>query len=106
MDIVTIIVNIASVLLTGGCFGVILFYRENKKAKVLDNENTVINQWKELYEQAKAEKEEYKKDFDTERLENKALRDQNNDLTTENAVLKTQKCEVRGCANRKPPSGY
>lgn len=106
MDIINLITGIVAALITSGCFGLILFYRENKKAKVLTNENTVIDQWKELYERAKSEKEEYKRDFDEERKENKTLRDQNNELTTENAVLKTQKCEVRGCDKRKPPTGY
>ena len=106
MAIVNIVVGIVSVLVTSGVFSILLFYRENKEAKSLSNDNLVIEQWKELYEKAKAEKEGYKKDFDEDRRENKILRDQNNDLTTENAVLKMQKCEVRGCTLRKPPSGY
>ena len=106
MDIVNIVVGVISVLLTSGIFGVIIFYRQNKKAKELANDNLVIEQWRELYEKAKTEKEEYKRDFDEERKENKILRDQNNALTTENEVLKIQKCEVRGCTTRKPPSGY
>lgn len=105
MDWTTIITVICTALCTGGGLSAIFFRRENKRSKQLANESASAQQWKELYEQVKADKESLSGKVDNLYKENGRLRDNNNDLTTEAAVLKIFKCKVIGCEHREPPLG-
>lgn len=106
MDWTTIITSfLGSLGLSGGITG-LFYFRENKHAKQLANDATAAQQWKELYEKAEAKNEALEGKIDSLHRENNQLRDANNTLTTQNAVLEMQKCEVNGCATRRPPRGF
>ncbi|MEG1759512.1 MAG: hypothetical protein RSB23_06260 [Alistipes sp.] len=105
MDWTTIIVAIVSALLTSGGLASIFFFRENKRAKQLENETTASAQWRELYDKSEAKVDSQTLKIDAMYKENNYLRDQNNNITTQNAVLKMYKCEFLACTNRKPPFG-
>lgn len=103
MDWGTIIVSLGGSFLTGGAFISLLYRRENKRAKQLENETTASAQWRELYEQAEAKVSAQSVKIDELYRKIGHLRDQNNGLTTQNAVLKILKCKRIGCTDRQPP---
>lgn len=105
MDWTTILVAIGSALLSGGGIAGVVFFKENKRARQLDNETTASAQWRELYDKSEAKVEHQSLKIDALYKENGYLRDQNNSLTTQRAVLAMYKCETLGCASRKPPFG-
>lgn len=104
------IVALLTVLLGTQGISIFLFYKERKKTKKLENEAlklqneiTAAEQWQKLFERSDAIVKQ--KDGKIEELykDNGVLRDENNSLTTENAVLKLLKCETVGCDKRIPP---
>ncbi|MEG1289565.1 MAG: hypothetical protein RSE25_04940 [Bacteroidales bacterium] len=97
---------ILTALLSGGGVIGIFYYKENKRAKQLENEATASSQWRELYEKSEIKCDAKDLKIDSLYKENGLLRDNNNDLTTQNAILKLQKCEIKGCEKRQPPRGY
>lgn len=103
MDWGSIIMSVIGALTTGGVFSSIFFFKENKRKKQLDNDSTASSQWQELYERAEAKIEAQSKKIETLFKMNNELRDQNNNLTTENAVLKIVKCKRISCEDREPP---
>lgn len=103
MDWGSIIMSVIGALTTGGVFSSIFFFKENKKKKQLDNDSTASSQWQELYERAEAKSESQSKKIEELFKANNDLRDQNNNLTTENAVLKIIKCKRISCEDRDPP---
>lgn len=105
MDWTTIITALASALLSGGGIAGVVFFRENKRARQLQNETTASAQWRELYEKSEAKVESQGLKIEALYKENNYLRDQNNSLTTQRAVLTMYKCETLACADRKPPFG-
>lgn len=105
MDWTTILVAAVSALISGGGIAGLVFFRENKRARQLENEATASSQWRELYEKSEAKVESQSLKIDALYKENGYLRDQNNSLTTQKAVLTMYKCEMPECANRKPPFG-
>lgn len=100
-----VIVGVVSALVSGGGIAGIFYFRENKRAKQLDNETTASAQWRELYEKSEIKVDSQSKKIDAQYKESNYLRDQNNNITTQNAVLKMYKCETLGCTNRQPPFG-
>jgi len=105
MDWTTIIITALSSLLSGGVIGGVVFFRENKRARQLENENTASAQWRELYEKAEAKVEAQNGKIEALFKENGRLRDQNNSLTTQRAVMSVYKCVEFGCSKRRPPFG-
>ena len=105
MDWTTILTGLISALISGGGLMGAFYMKENKKAKQLENESTASSQWRELYEKSEQKNEKLQTKLDASYKENTMLRDTNNGLTTQNAVLKTYKCETISCSNRKPPFG-
>lgn len=103
MDWNAIISALISALLASGGLGVILFYKDNKRAKQLANENTASAQWRELYEKSELKCDAQSTKIDELYTKIGHLRDQNNGLTTQNAVLKILKCKRLGCSDRQPP---
>lgn len=105
-----IIAPVLTVLVGGSGISVFFFYRERKKTKRLENdalklqnEITAAGQWQELFE--RSDEMLKKKDEKIEELYslNSKLRDENNTLSTENAVVKLLKCEFIACDKRIPP---
>lgn len=105
MDWTTIIVALISALVSSSGIAGVIFFRENKRARQLENETTASAQWRELYEKSEAKVESQGNKIESLYKENGYLRDQNNSLTTQKAVLVMYKCEVLECANRRPPFG-
>lgn len=95
---------ISSLIPTGGIAGFV-FFRENKRAKQLENETTASAQWRELYEKSEAKVEGLNLKVDALYKENGYLRDQNDSLKTQRAVLTMYKCEKLNCTDRQPPFG-
>lgn len=106
MDWNTIITSLLSGFLTGGSLAGVVYFKENKRNKQLQNDVLASSQWKELFEKEEAKNEKLNTKLDALYKENSLLRDKNNDLSSQNAVLKIHKCEIIGCDNRKPPRGY
>jgi hypothetical protein len=103
MDWMSLLSSIAAAILTGGGITAFLHRKENKRAKQLENEATASSQWRELYERAEARAETLNTKVDELYKKLGYLRDQNNGLTTQNAVLKILKCKRIGCSDRQPP---
>lgn len=126
-----ILTAVASLLgiITGGQS--LLFYRQSKKMKKLENEEKEIDNeakvsdgWQEYCNELKGEKKELKDEMDImkkehagaiEKLEKTisdyrdkyyACREEKEALKVENVKLTLMKCEVPSCPSRKPPSGY
>lgn len=120
MDVNTIVTIVGCLIGGGG----LLFYKQTKRNKELENENIVIQQQKELLQELKTERDEQRAFYESEI---KAVRESNNrkrekiekmqsvideknlqidTLNSEVARLTVMKCEVHGCVNRQPPSAY
>lgn len=120
MDVNTIVTIVGCLIGGGG----LLFYKQTKRNKELENENIVIQQQKELLQELKTERDEQRAFYESEI---KAVRESNNHkrekiekmqsviddknlqidaLNSEVARLTVMKCEVHGCVNRQPPSAY
>lgn len=105
MDWTTIIVSLITALIPTGGIAWFVFFKENKRAKQLENETTASAQWRELYEKSEAKVESQSLKIESLYKENKMLREENNGLTTQRAVLGLLKCRTVGCATRVPPLG-
>lgn len=105
MDWNTILISALSAVLSGGGIAGLVFFRENKRAKQLANETTASEQWRELYEKMESKHDKLSLKIDSLFKENSYLRDQNNNLTTQKAVLTMYKCSTLNCTNRQPPFG-
>lgn len=105
MDWTTVLTGLFSALISGGGLMGAFYLKENKKAKQLANETTASSQWRELFEKSEQKNEKLQTKLDAAYKNNTSLRDINNGLITQNAVLKTYKCETIACSNRKPPFG-
>lgn len=99
--------------------GIFLFYDSKKRkaeAEAVQAETTNISlyaaEWKELYEKKEAKVHELDGKIDSLYLEKekdrqsiRQLREENNELKLKLQAVMFWKCEVRGCANREPPTG-
>ena len=106
---------ISAVVSLAGAFGgaTLLFYRQNKAAKELDNEAKQSEEWRKLYEMERGEVEDLNKKIDSLYTEIRKHRDEKNtmakritELEIDNTKSTIYRCEVAGCARRKPPTGY
>lgn len=107
----------------GGVLSYVLFYRENKRSKQLDNEHKVNGEWMALVERYKKETDDIKQEYSdfreeaTEALDKKdrkieslykekgELMKHNDKLSSAVAALKVLRCKVIGCGKRMPPIG-
>lgn len=78
--------------------GAVLMFPQKKRSAELDNETRSSEQWRELFERSENTKAAQSELIDR-------LRDENNRLTTDNAVLKILKCKTVRCIDRNPPFG-
>lgn len=100
--------------------GVLLFYDSKKrseaaKAKLAeaearkaeqDNITSYAAEWKELYEKNENQMAELKSQADEDRKRIRELTEKNMQLTLELQKAEFLKCEVKGCKDRQPPTGY
>lgn len=109
---------VATILLP--LIGAFQFYDSKKRKEAAsankaeaDNITQYAAEWKELYEKKEAKVHELdtkidqlylEKNEDRERI--RELQSKNAKLELENQALNFKKCEVRGCKERIPPSGY
>lgn len=96
----------------GGLCSIFLFYRENKRAKQIENDHNANNEVWELVNKYKdritgLEATIKEKDSKIDSLYNTIgeLRNRNDKLSSKVAVLNITRCKVVGCANRVPPIG-
>lgn len=105
MDLIALIASIGSLLAGSGVAGV-LFYRERKRAEQLKNEASAAEQWRVLFERSDSDNRDKDARIDKLYDQQSRLREKNNKLSTENAVLLLKKCDVNGCDEREPSRGY
>ena len=112
MDWTTIIISLGGALLTGGGALSLLYYKENRRAKQLDNEKSVIEEWCGIAEDRRNRCDELKASLDNKDRkidelykENSELRKRNDRLSSANTALSIYKCKVIGCDKRQPPFG-
>lgn len=110
MDWTAIITAAIAALIPSGLVGTIIFYRENKRGKQLENESKVIEEWQGIADMYKKRCDELKatvdlKDSKIEELysEGASMRERLDKLSSKNAVLEIFKCKEIACGNRKPP---
>ncbi|MEG1543262.1 MAG: hypothetical protein RR382_01880 [Tannerellaceae bacterium] len=108
MDWINLIIT--SIVALGGTF---LFYRENKRGKIIENEARQSEEWKKLYEESKQDSKEKDAKIDSLYLEIKEHRADYYELQKDcetvkldNVKMKMLKCEKPGCTLRTPPTGY
>ncbi len=112
MDWSGIVVGLITGIFTSGCAMSLMYYRENKKAKQIENEKSIVDEWQGIAQERKNRCDELKasldkKDEKIEELykENALLRQRNDSLSSKNAALSILKCRDLECDHRKPPFG-
>jgi hypothetical protein len=105
---------ISAVCGAGGILGVVsyfLFFKETKRLKKAEAKKGELDNWERQIERYEKRLQERDMKVDTlyvelrkEQEKNLILLEQVNDKELKNKLLIIQKCEVRGCASRKPPS--
>lgn len=78
---------------------------EARKAEQ-DNITSYAAEWKELYEKNEHQMAELKTQADEDRKRIRELTEKNMQLTLELQKAEFLKCEVKGCKDRQPPTGY
>lgn len=100
--------------------GVFMFHDQKKRKEEAaarkaeaDNITSYAAEWKELYEKKEKKVHELDAKIDQLYLEKNEDRQRIRELMEKNAALEVDKiklesrrCDVKGCANRKPPSDY
>ena len=117
------LVNAVGTLLTGGGVGLLsylIFFDSKKrseaakaKAAELDNINTYAKEWKDLYDQRDKRVDELNAKIDglyqmieDDRKRIRELQEKNTQQGLELQKANFLRCEIKGCANRQPPTGY
>ena len=130
MEQILEVLNSIGSLLTGGGLGVLtflLFYDSKKrseaaKAKLAEAEARKVEQdnivgfaeeWKALYEQRdkrvdelNAKIDQLYQDKETDRQRIRELQEKCQQYSLDLQAAKFLKCEVKGCKDRQPPTGY
>jgi len=94
-SLLELVTTLLSVLGVSGCG--IMFYRENKRAKQLENEASSNNEWIKLYREVKDE-------LSAQRDAKIELRNEIMELRVEVTELKAWRCLRTNCSKRRPPS--
>lgn len=117
------IINALGSLLTGGAVGVFsyLFFFDSKKrtetakakqaeaeAKKIEEDNitSYAEEWKALYEKKEQRVLKLEAQAEDDRKRIRELTEKNMQLSLELQKANFMKCEVKGCSNRQPPTGY
>ncbi len=120
---IEIIVTAAISLITGAG-GMLLFFPQVRKSKIIENEAKQSEEWKKLYDEERKMAAEERKEWESERnrlndkidelfIQITKHRDEKAEIAKTNTALEVKntrlcmlKCEVVNCPNRKPPTGY
>ena len=107
MDWGSIIMTLIGTILGGGG---VLFWKQDKRAKELENEAKQSEEWRKLYERSEQDSKDKDAKIDSLYEEKKELRERYeqkseecNKLKLEKQRLEFQKCEVFECLKRVPP---
>ena len=109
---IEIILAVISGLFAGG-ISPLLFFRQEKTSKSLENESKLSEEWIKLYNEECNERKERDAKIDQLYLDiNKHMDEKSEmakritELEVENTRLKLLMCEVPSCPKRKPQTGY
>lgn len=100
MDWVSLISAVGGLLIGGGG---VLFYRQNKAAKVIDNESRLALEWEKLYQEQKTKREENSAKLEKLADEVARLRAEVEMLKADKSTLQHYKCINIDCDKRNPP---
>lgn len=101
-----IIVNLLGLLAAVGGIGGIFHVRETRRAKRLENDKAVANEWKELYERAEQKSERLGEKLDAVFAKLREEQEEKHDVKVELARAKILYCDKTPCVDRHPPFGY
>lgn len=96
---------ISAIVSLVGAFGgaSLLFWRQEKRAKEIQNEASAAQTWRELFERTDKEREERDEKIEALYKERAELKDKNAALKAENMRLQWFRCTRNDCADRQPP---
>lgn len=100
MDIVAIISAIGGTLIGGGG---VLFYKQNKNAKIIENESALVKEWEKLYNEEKTKREVNSDKLEQLSVEVAKLRAEVEMLKADKSNLQYYKCVNVECEKRNPP---
>jgi len=110
MDWTTIVTSLVAALIPSGLVGTLIFFKENKRSRQLDNESKVIAEWQGIADMYQKRCGELKATVDSKNAkieelykEGAVMRERLDKLSSKNAVLEIFKCKEISCGNRKPP---
>ena len=110
MEIISALTTLLGILLGGGG---VLFWKQDKRAKEIENEAKQSDEWRKLYERSEQDSRDKSDKIDRLYDEKKELRERFETLMAECAELKIQnkeleyqKCQRFECLKRCPPRFY
>lgn len=103
MEWAAILQTFLSGALGSGLFVSLLFFRENKRAKQLENEVVAASQWRELFEKESEKNVDLNQKIDKLFKELGDIRTRNDMLSSRIAVLQILRCKKISCTDREPP---
>lgn len=110
MEIISALTTVLGILLGGGG---VLFWKQDKRAKEIENEAHQSDEWRKLYERSEQDSRDKSDKIDSLYDEKKELRERFETLMAECAELKIQnkeleyqKCQRFECLKRCPPRFY
>jgi uncharacterized protein HemX len=110
MEIISALTTLLGILLGGGG---VLFWKQDKRAKEIENEAHQSDEWRKLYERSEQDSRDKSDKIDRLYDEKKELRERFETLMAECAELKIQnkeleyqKCQRFECLKRCPPRFY
>lgn len=105
-----ILAGLIAAIFSSGAFLSLMYYKENKKAKQIENEKSIVDEWQGIASERKSRCDELKtsldhKDHKIDELykENAELRKRNDRLSSANTALSILKCKDISCSKREPP---
>jgi len=96
MDVTTLLTTLITTLLSGGGIAGFMQYKQNKKAKELENDKTASEQWRALYEEQAKSAGSLREKLHEAR-ENLAKEKQ------QTLMCRFYVCEKLDCSDREPP---
>lgn len=83
--------------------GGVMYFRQNKAAKEIENSSNLAAEWQKLFVESKAEVAEKEAKIDEMRKELNELQSRVNKLEVSLSHTNYWRCEVVDCKNRRPP---
>lgn len=96
MDVATLLTTLLTTLLSGGGVAGFMQYKQNRKAKELENDKAASEQWRALYE-------EQTKTVQSLREKLHAVRTSLEEEKRQTLMCRFYVCEKLDCTDREPP---